>query len=82
MVDNVNPTSQFHPYVPQTATPQTGNTPTANTGLSGILSKINAGQHVKNARGFAANNSGLVLGGLAALVIGAGLMRKRSSSRR
>jgi hypothetical protein len=81
MVDNTNPTSQFHPYVPQDATPQTGNTPSSMSGLGGILNKLNAGQQLKNVRGLAQNNGGLVLGGLAALAIGAGLMRKRSMSR-
>ncbi len=96
MVDNVNPTSQFHPYHPETSTPQTGRT--SSTGLGGILgklgidqSKIGAlGSKVSNvdvrgglnqARGAARNNPGLVLGGLAALAIGAGLMRKRSMMR-
>lgn len=93
MVDNVNPTTQFHPYQPETATPNAEKMPTS--GLGGILgrlgidqSKIDAlGDSMKNvdvrgqlnkARGVAQNNSGLVLGGLAALVIGAGLMRRRS----
>ena len=84
MVDNVNPTTQFHPYVTPDKVPQTGNVPTNNSGIggmiTGMMSKFNAGS-VKNARGFAQNNSGLVLGGLAALVIGAGLMRKRSAKR-
>lgn len=81
MVDNTNPNTQFHPYVAPDAIPQTGNAPTATTGLGGILSKINAGQvtgQLNNLRGMAGKNSGLVLGGLAALAIGAGLMRKRS----
>jgi LPXTG-motif cell wall-anchored protein len=89
MVDNVNPNSQFHPYVPQTATPQTGNTP-ASTGLGGILSKLGIDQSkigalgsgsLGNVRTMAQKNPNLVLGGLAALAIGAGLMRKRSMSR-
>ncbi|HEX2123539.1 MAG TPA: hypothetical protein VHL59_18050 [Thermoanaerobaculia bacterium] len=96
MVDNVNPTSQFHPYHPETSMPQTGRT--SSTGLGGILgklgidqSKIGAlGSKVSNvdlrgglsqARGAARNNPGLVLGGLAALAIGAGLMRRRSMTR-
>ena len=95
MVDNVNPTSQFHPYQPQDATPQTGGT---RGGLGGILerlgidqSKIGAiGGNLRNvdlrgglnkARASAQKNPGLVLGGLAALVIGAGLMRKRGMAR-
>jgi hypothetical protein len=96
MVDNVNPTSQFHPYQPQDATPQS-ELPVRG-GLGGILSKLGLdqskigamGSNVKNmdvrgqlnrARGMAQKNPGMVLGGLAALVIGAGLMRKRSMSR-
>lgn len=92
MVDNVNPTSQFHPYQPQDATPQTGRT--SQSGLGGILSKLGIdhskigalGGNLKNvdvrgqlgkARGMAQKNPGLVLGGLAALAIGAGLMRRR-----
>jgi hypothetical protein len=95
MVDNLNPTSQFHPYQPTDATPQTGRL----SGLGGILgklgldqSKIDAlGSKVSNvdvrgglnkARGAARSNPGMVLGGLAALAIGAGLMRKRSMSHR
>jgi hypothetical protein len=83
MVDNTNPTSQFHPYVPQDATPQTGSTtPSGMSGSLGeILNKFNAGQSLKNVRSVAQNNGSLVLGGLAALAIGAGLMRKRSMSR-
>ena len=90
MVDNVNPTSQFHPYQPQDAIPQADKPVT--TGLSGMLGKLGIDQSkldalggsMKNmdlskARTAARNNGGLVLGGLAALVIGAGLMRKRSA---
>ena len=88
MVDNVNPTSQFHPYQPQDAVP-VADRPKAG-GLGGILhsfgidsSKIGAlGSSMKNvdltkARTMARNNGGLVLGGLAALAIGAGLLRGR-----
>lgn len=99
MIDNTNPTSQFHPYQPQNATPQTGS---SSTGLSGLLgrfgldsSKIgslgsalggsNLGSTVRGGlgkvRSTARANPGLVLGGLAALAIGAGLMRKRSMGR-
>jgi len=95
MVDNMNPTSQFHPYQPQDATPQAE---VVKTGLGGILNKLGIDQskigalgnsmsnvdvrgQLNKARGVARNNGGLVLGGLAALVIGAGLMRKRSSMR-
>jgi hypothetical protein len=95
MVDNMNPTSQFHPYQPETSTPATERTP---SGLGGILSKLGLDQSkidaisnkvsttdvrgsLNKARGVARNNGGLVLGGLAALAIGAGLMRKRSTVR-
>ena len=91
MVDNMNPTSQFHPYQPQDAMPQTGRT----SGLGGILSKLGIDQSkigawgnglnnvdvrggIEKARGVARNNPGMVLGGLAALAIGMGMMRKRS----
>jgi hypothetical protein len=88
MVDNVNPTSQFHPYQPQDAVPVADRP--KQGGLGGILSglgidrsKIGAlGNSVKNvdlskARNVARNNGSLVLGGLAALAIGAGLLRGR-----
>ncbi|HET8774201.1 MAG TPA: hypothetical protein VFP80_10435 [Thermoanaerobaculia bacterium] len=96
MVDNVNPTSQFHPYQPQDATPQSERP--VQGGLGGLLSKLGIdpskigamGGNLKNvdvrgqldrARGMAQKNPGMVLGGLAALAIGAGLMRKRSMAR-
>jgi LPXTG-motif cell wall-anchored protein len=92
MVDSVNPTTQFHPYQPQDATPHSERPSTS--GLGGILSKLGIDQskigalggNLRNvdvrgqlgkARGMAQKNPSLVLGGLAALVIGAGLMRKR-----
>lgn len=90
MVDNVNPTSQFHPYQPETSVPNADKM--AGTGLGGILGKLgidsrkldSLGSSMKNmdlnkARTVAQNNGGLVLGGLAALAIGAGLLRKRSA---
>jgi hypothetical protein len=97
MVDMTNPTSQFHPYLPQDATPQTGGG--SMSGLGGILSKFGIDQSkigalgsklnganmrggLDKARGMARSNPSLVLGGLAALAIGAGLMRKRSMGMR
>ena len=99
MVDMTNPTSQFHPYQPQNATPQTGDTGHMNSGsgFGGILSKLGIDQSkigalggnlknvdvrggLNNVRGMAQKNPALVLGGLAALAIGAGLMRKRGMS--
>ena len=92
MVDNVNPTSQFHPYQPQDATP---NADKSSSALSSVLGRFGIDQSkidsitdkvsnmdvsgtLSKARGAARNNSGLVLGSLAAIAIGAGLMRKRS----
>jgi hypothetical protein len=85
MIDNTNPTSQFHPYQPQDAIPASERQKSG--GLGGILSNLGIdrnkiGSSLKNvnlskARTMARNNGGLVLGGLAALVIGAGLMRGR-----
>lgn len=92
MVDNNNPTNQFHPYQPADATPQTR---AKSSGLSGMLERVgidnNAISSVRNSlrnvdgrqavdkfRGIAQKNPGAVLGGLAALVIGAGLMRRRT----
>lgn len=91
MIDNVNPTSQFHPYQRPDARPQTDS---RNSALRGLLrkvgiseSKIDAlsgrmrGTNRRGLRGLARNNSGMLLGGLAALVIGAGLMRRRATHR-
>ena len=96
MVDNVNPTSQFHPYQPEDSIPQTGSLP--KSGLGGILSKLGLDSSkigalggklkgtdlrggLNSVRAKAQANPGMVLGGLAALAIGAGLMRKRSMGR-
>ena len=79
MVDNVNPTSQFHPYQPPDAVPQTGRQPSG--GLRGILGNslknVDLNGSFNKARTYARNNGGMVLGGLAALAIGAGLLRGR-----
>ena len=65
MVDNVNPNSQFHPYQPVNDVPAVERMKNA---LPGGLDKV---------RAYAKANPGVVLGGLAALAIGAGLLRKR-----
>jgi hypothetical protein len=92
MVDNLNPTNQFHPYQPPDIT--SGSTQSQG-GLSGMLSKLglntgslgSLGSSLKNvgnnatitkARDYARGNGAMVLGGLAAAAIGAGLLRKRS----
>ena len=73
MVDNVNPNRQFHPYQPVNDVPATERLKNALGGglgdtLNGSLGKV---------RDYARAKPGVVLGGLAALAIGAGLMRKR-----
>jgi hypothetical protein len=66
MVDNLNPTNQFHPYQPVNDIP---NADRESSRLGGMtLGKL---------RSYAQANPGKVLGGLAAVVIGLGLMRKR-----
>jgi len=84
MVDNINPTNQFHPYSAPDSTPHTER-PVGGLGSmlnrfgigSSTLSNLNMGDSVNKARDMARKNPGMVLGGLAALAIGAGLMRKR-----
>jgi hypothetical protein len=86
MVDNVNPTTQFHPYQPQTDTPASER---VSSGVLGDmlrkvgldrskLSNMDVRGQLGKARSMARDNGGRVLGGLAALAIGAGLMRRRS----
>ena len=70
MVDNVNPNSQFHPYQPMTETPVSEK---LTGGLKGMLNNAQGSMQKLNAK-----NPALILGGLAALAIGMGLMRKRS----
>jgi hypothetical protein len=96
MIDQRNPTSQFHSYESPTVTPHSdefGN-PTSRSGLGSVLDRIGLNESkirsmkdsmgnidmrggVDKARNYAQANPGKVLGGLAALVIGAGLMRGR-----
>jgi hypothetical protein len=83
MVDNLNPTNQFHPYTKPDATPHSE--VTTRGGLSGILRRVGMGntsnvtmrQSVDKFRGYAQKNPSAVLGGLAALAIGMGMMRQR-----
>lgn len=84
MVDNLNPTSQFHPYQAPESTPVAERPLTGLKGMldrfgvnTGALGNMNVNANVEKARDMARKNPGLVLGGLAALAIGAGLMRKR-----
>ena len=50
-------------------------------GLGDRLRNVDVRQSVDKVRGYAQSNPGKVLGGLAALVIGAGLMRRRGNIR-
>lgn len=92
MVDNVNPNTQFHPYQAPDVTPiadqvaptglggmlsKLGIDPNVISGLGGNLKNLDLNGQLNKARGVAQKNPGLVLGGLAALVIGAGLLRNR-----
>lgn len=103
MIDNVNPSSQFHPYQPPDVTPQSGSTGRlsrllrragideskidalgsrmSGMDLSSLRNRIGStdvrGQ-VDRVRNMARAHPGAVLGGIAALAIGAGLMRRRS----
>jgi hypothetical protein len=64
MVDNTNPTNQFHPYQP----PEDLIPPPPRKGFSDLLGK---------ARLAARQNPGALLGGLAAVAIGIGLLRRK-----
>ena len=91
MVDNMNPTNQFHPYQRETSVPVAERPP---GGLDGILNKVGidptsvrsirdqmknakVNRSLDKARSFAKANPGKVLGGLAAVAIGIGLLRGR-----
>lgn len=91
MVDNMNPTNQFHPYQRETSVPVSER---PASGLNGILNKVgidptsvrsigdqmkslNVNQSLNKARAYAKANPAKVLGGLAAVAIGLGMMRGR-----
>jgi hypothetical protein len=75
MVDNVNPNSQFHPYQPVNDTPAVDRMKPSGLDLGGMRDTLNGS--LGKVRDYAKTNPGVVLGGLAALAIGAGLMRRR-----
>ena len=92
MLDNINPTSQFHPYTPATATPHSE---LPKSGVKQALRKLgidsdnldswtdglrefNWKESLQKARSFATSKPGLALGGLAVAVIGFGLLRRRA----
>jgi hypothetical protein len=91
MVDNMNPTSQFHPYQRETSIPVAER---PLTGLDGVLEKVgidptsvrsvrdqmknlNVNDSFGKVRSYAKANPGKMLGGLAALAIGIGMLRGR-----
>jgi hypothetical protein len=81
MVDNINPNSQFHPYQKPDAMP---NSERPTGGLSGglgslgnSLKNMNWQQPLGKVRAYANAKPGMALGTLAALAIGAGLLRGR-----
>jgi len=71
MVDNTNPTNQFHPYQP----PEEMKKPLSENGSGNGF-----GDLLEKARSTARSNPGALLGGLAAVAIGAGLLRKKRMS--
>ena len=91
MVDNMNPTNQFHPYqregsVPVAERPQSGLNgilnkvgidPTSVRSISDQMKNVNVGDKVGKARAWAKANPAKVVGGLAAVAIGLGMMRGR-----
>ena len=64
MIDNVNPTNQFHPYQRPT------DTPVAERQASGLSSSLN------KMRDYAKAKPGVVLGGIAVAAIGLGMLRR------
>jgi hypothetical protein len=92
MVDTTRPTEQFHSYSAPDATPvserstnrwtdmvsRVGVTPEHLSTLKSKMSDLRVNETVTKAKGYAKANPGKVLGGLAALVIGIGLLRQRS----
>ena len=89
MVDDVNPTTQFHPYRAPDAVPQSEARKSDaltrslkrlgidQNQLDAVRSRLN-GPNITAARTWARNHGGLALGGLAVAVIGAGLLARRS----
>jgi hypothetical protein len=90
MIDNVNPTNQFHPYQRETSVPVAERPP---SGLNGILNKagidptsvrsisdqLKSMRSLDRARAYAKANPAKVIGGIAAIAIGLGLLRGRKN---
>jgi hypothetical protein len=93
MVDNMNPTSQFHPYQRETSVPvaerplsgldgvldRAGIDPTSLRSVRDQMKNLKLNQSFGKVRAYTRANPGKVLGGLAALAIGIGMLRGRRS---
>jgi len=91
MKDQIRPTTQFHPYQRETSVPvaerpqgglsgvlnKFGIDPTSVSSISDQMKNVNVNQSLEKARAYAKANPAKVLGGLAAVAIGLGLMRGR-----
>jgi len=91
MVDNMNPTNQFHPYQRETSVPvaerpqgglngilnKVGIDPTSVRSIGDQMKNLNVNETVGKARSWAKANPAKVLGGLAAVAIALGMMRGR-----
>jgi hypothetical protein len=91
MIDNMNPTSQFHPYQRETSVPvaerplsgldsvldKVGIDPTSVRSVRDQMKNLKVNQSFGKVRAYAKANPGKVLGGLAAVVISLGVMRAR-----
>ena len=90
MVDNLNPTNQFHPYQPPDATPHTergsnvgdmlrkvGINPDQLGSMGDSMKNVDVRKSLDKARDYARRNPALVLGSIAAAVIGVGWLRGR-----
>lgn len=78
MVDNMNPNTQFHPYQREMSVPVAER---PETGFNSFLNKAGIDpktlKSLDKVRAYAKANPAKVLGGLAAIAIGIGLLRGR-----
>lgn len=93
MIDNMNPTSQFHPYQRETSVPvaerplsgldsvlgKVGIDPTSVRSVRDQMRNLKVNDSFGKVRAYAKANPGKMLGGLAALAIGIGVLRARRS---
>ena len=91
MIDNMNPTSQFHPYQRETSIPvaerplsgldsvldKVGIDPTSLRSVRDQMRNLKVNDSFGKVRAYAKANPGKLLGGLAALAIGIGMLRAR-----